>query len=277
MSETSTPVHSMASGKDEQLVPMASQLITRRSPRLKPFSTILGDACQVDDTFARVVGATTPTIVPQPRQASLLLPFSTPIIDSTTIIMAHGTTKGKLRTNEEIATSRDHDLPIDWPCGPWLSHFDARDKLSAHFEPSSALTLDSFKQATSKSGAKAYLLCHRHRKPTLAVTRQRVRGGEGAACKWKISIEESKKGWVISKVHSLNHTHDLVTSRAEALAQASLRSIPIDLCAFGDFLKQAGMSPVEILKYGLLLVVYVAWTVYNCVYLVSILVQTKFV
>ena len=54
---------------------MASQLITRRSPRLNTFSTILGDACQVDDTFARVVGATTPTIVPQPRQASLLLPF----------------------------------------------------------------------------------------------------------------------------------------------------------------------------------------------------------
>ena len=158
--------------------------------------------------------------------------------------------RGNPKTHETIIASRNQDLPTNWPRGPWTDHFVARDAFNTHFNPGFGVTLDSKKVGTKKSGQKVFLLCHRHgimRKSTS--TNTRVRGGEGVNCKWKITLEESIEGWVVSKINNLEHTHDLVTTRAESLAHASLRKIPDDLITFGLFLKQAGMGPADILKY----------------------------
>ena len=108
--------------------------------------------------------------------------------------------------------------------------------------------------STTKAGAKSYLLCHRDGKPAtskIAGAPKRVRGSELTGCKWNIAIEETtNETWTISKIHCLKHNHDLEQTNAQALAHASMRSIPSDLADFGTFLKQGGLSPAEILKYA---------------------------
>lgn len=118
--------------------------------------------------------------------------------------------------------------------------------ISEHFKPGFGVVLDSYKPATSKSGAKSYLLCHRNKPQSLAVGSERARGGTGTNCKWKVTIEEAEEGWVVSKLNNLEHNHDLVKTTEEALAHASLRCIPEHLDQFGNFLKLAGKGAKEI-------------------------------
>lgn len=151
------------------------------------------------------------------------------------------------RTHAAIIDSRG-TIPTNFPLGPWTSHYQARDMISQHFRPGFSVVLDSYKRATTKSGAKTYLLCHRNKPPAMALGCERIRGGTGANCKWKVCIEDSDEGWVVSKAINLEHTHDLIGSHEAALAHASLRSIPETMDMFGHFLKQAGRSPADILR-----------------------------
>ena len=230
-SPTKTRVRSLASGNggDQGSPPQVGDLLspsamaTRRSPRI-PMSPS--------------------------TKMFLSLPANVALVPAGATILASGTKpEGKPRTHNEIVKDRIHDVPGGWPHGPWESRRDARDAFNAHFQPRFTVTLNSFKAGNSKSGAKVFLYCHRQGKPRAAIGVERSRGGFGVGCKWKITLEESLDGWVVSKLNNLEHTHELVASRSEALAHASLRSIPEDFYAFGSFLKQAGMAPTEILKY----------------------------
>lgn len=156
-----------------------------------------------------------------------------------------------------IVAERD-PLPPTLPSGPWATRDDAKDTFDRHFFPGFSVRHHGLKVGTSKAGAKAYLLCTRAGKPTMATGHVRIRGSERTDCGWKVSLEESDEGWVISRVHCLEHNHDLAVSTAEALAHSSMRSIPEDMINLGTFLKQAGLSPAEILKYDLLTINYIA-------------------
>ena len=188
-------------------------------------------------------------VVPlSPIAQALLSNPAVPLTSSAPCRLETPSKQGKPRLQEDIESSRSHQPPINWPRGPWGSRFEARDELNRFFQPGFAVSLDSFKSGTSRTGSKVYLLCHRHKRPAPGIGVKRVRGCDGANCKWKIALELSTAGWVISKLLNVEHSHELVTCRAEANAHACLRSIPEDMCMFGDFLKSAGMAPAEILK-----------------------------
>lgn len=154
----------------------------------------------------------------------------------------------KKRSQEEIVAERG-DLPPGFPSGPWPSHKDAQSEVSNYCRPGFSVKLHGYKPSTSKSGAKAYLLCHLGKQGKIAAGAIRLRGSALTNCQWKVSIEEANEGWVISKVHCTDHNHPLAGSTVEALAHSTMRSIPGDMADFGSFLKQAGMSPAEIFKY----------------------------
>ena len=156
------------------------------------------------------------------------------------------------RTHDAVIAARGCDLPLDWPRGPWKSRYHARDVLRSYFMSLGfGIRLDNHKNATSKKGEVCNLSCSKKDLPRPTMTTEKTRGGEGTLCRWYITLEESVEGWVISKLNCLTHNHNLATTRAERLASASLRSVPEEFNTFGLFLKQAGMSPAEILKYGL--------------------------
>ena len=187
-----------------------------------------------------------------PMSPALKLFLCSPVVPlhthGATVVASDIKLEGKPRTTSEIVKHRNQDVPSGWPHGPWESRRAARDAFNAHFQPGFSVTLNSFKKGNSKSGAKVFLYCHRHGKPRAAIGVERSRCGFGVNCKWKMTLEESLDGWVVTKINNLEYAHELVASRSEALAHASLRSIPTDFCAFGSFLKQAGMAPTEILK-----------------------------
>ena len=156
--------------------------------------------------------------------------------------------RGRKRSHDEIVAGRG-PAPPGFPLGPWASHTEAENRISEHFRPGFAVKLHGFRGGSARSGAKSYLLCHLGKKATLATGPIRTRGSILTNCKWKVSIEESEQGWVISKFDCLDHNHELGGSNAEALAHAAMRSIPDDMASFGTLLKLGGMSPAEILKY----------------------------
>ena len=138
-------------------------------------------------------------------------------------------------------------------------------KLNAYFHPTFSVNLHGCKGATKLAGPKSYIVCLMNNEGKAATAPVRVRGGLGVSCKWKIRIEQSVEGWIISNFNCLrDRNHELVSNPAEALAHASLRSIPEDLADFGTLLKQGGLAPAEILKYGLVLQQHMSSHCYRC-------------
>lgn len=233
MSRNSTPIrHVRGAGdvlaSDNPTTPPT--MAVRRSPRLQTH-------------LSPVIPSFLQGIVPVP------IPMSTEAnINVTT------SRSSSCRTHEAIVLARGCDLPPNWPCGPWTSRYQARDDLKTHFQCLGfGVRLDSHKQPTSKKGEVCNLFCSKKNPPKPAMTTEKARGSEGTLCRWYITLEEAVEGWVISKLNNLTHNHATTTTVTERLASATLRSIPKEFIAFGEFLKQTGMSPVEILKYGLLL------------------------
>ena len=224
---TSTPIRNPSNGShrvEEEfpspLEPHPTAPLLRRSPRL---TTVPREVAK--HLSPLLINAIVSTAVPLPQVHPKRKVIREEVI-------------GKPKSHEDIVRDRNQDLPSTWPHGPWVDRYKARDEFNGHFHPRFAVKLDSYKNGTSKSGRKVNLLCHNYK----------VRGDNGEFCKMKIGLEDSTDGWVVSNF-SMAHNHGLLKSNAEALAHASLRSIPEDLHTFGVFLKQAGMSPAEILKY----------------------------
>ena len=203
------------------------------------------------ETVRRFADGQSPSLSPAAKAFLSRMPVPKPGVALASAEAApSGVDKSRLRPAADIIAQRG-PVPPGFPVGPWATHHEAKLKLNAYFHPGFSVNLHGYKGATKFAGPKSYLLCHMNNEGKAATAPLRVRGGLGVSCKWRIRIEQSVEGWIISNFTCLDHNHELVSNPAEALAHASLRSIPEDLANFGTLLKQGGLAPAEILKYGL--------------------------
>ena len=145
---------------------------------------------------------------------------------------------------------RTINLPEDFPSGPWTSTDTAKQELSSWANNlltgggRFSLNWGANLVRTSKKGRQKILNCHRSRKAKLT--------GEGrytssfkCNCPFFACIEECSDGWVIAR-GNFQHNHALHQTTGSSLAEAPLRSIPMELLKLGETLKSAGFSASKI-------------------------------
>lgn len=150
---------------------------------------------------------------------------------------------GGLRTFAQMRQKRAASaLPLGLPRGPWPTAKVALADINAF---TSNLKTDgggfavvfggSHKAATGR-GERKKIICHEYKPPHV--------------CKWMLYVEECVEGWVVDtvSVHSecATHSHELVQSREEANAHASMRSMPEDLLSTGKSMVSAGVKVCDV-------------------------------
>jgi hypothetical protein len=115
----------------------------------------------------------------------------------------------------------DPELPLGFPCGPWLAADDAEAAIHNWCLDSKTggggwgISKRSSRPSNTVRGAQIIYACHFY-------------SPNKTCCPWRVSVEDTVDGWTIFGT-KLEHNHALTQSIAESNAYASMRAIPNEL------------------------------------------------